>query len=164
MLPLPADVGLVGVFGRLADRINLGDGGSSDVWDLDCHTALDGLRATLGDVVHDDGTDLERATTIAAGTDVAVVVVGYTYEDEGEFIGATDPSLPAMFPDTDEPEVVERFQTWLSSLPATEKPARIGKRPQGFSHRRGPRVAPAARRATSSSSGPSPPRTLGLSW
>jgi beta-glucosidase len=132
VLPLADDLGRIAVVGRLADRVNLGDGGSSDVWDLDCHTVLDGLRAALGQVVHDDGADPRRAAALAADADVAVVVVGYTYEDEGEYIGATDPSLPAMFPKADEPTVVERFQSWIASLPATEKPARVGERPQGF--------------------------------
>lgn len=121
------------VFGRLADSINLGDGGSSDVWDLDCRTVLEGFRDVVADVTHDQGDELARAGQIAAAADVAVVVVGYTFADEGEYIGATDPSLPAMFPETDEPEVVERFQSSLLDLPPTTKPDRIGKRPEGFS-------------------------------
>lgn len=133
VLPIAGDGGRVGVFGRLAAQVNLGDGGSSDVWDLDCHTVLDGLSAALSDVVHDDGTDLDRAADVATNSEVAIVVVGYTYEDEGEYIGSTDPSLPAMFPPTDEPAVVERFEATLTSLPATEKPSRIGARPRGFS-------------------------------
>jgi beta-glucosidase len=123
----------VAVLGRLADAVNVGDGGSSDVWDLDCHTVLDGLHAVVDDVVHDDGTDIDRAAAVAAGADVAVVVVGYTYVDEGEYIGATDPSLPAMFPSADEPEVVERFQAWVAELPPTTKPPRLGERAKGFS-------------------------------
>lgn len=34
---------------------------------------------------------------------VAVVVVGYTYTDEGEHIGETDPGLFELFPTTDDP-------------------------------------------------------------
>ena len=45
LLPLSSEVGSVAVLGRLSDVVNLGDGGSSDVWDLDCHTVLDGMRA-----------------------------------------------------------------------------------------------------------------------
>ena len=77
VLPLAADgLRVAAVLGRLADAVNLGDGGSSDVWDLDCRTVLDGLRGAVDDVVHDDGTDIERAAAVAAGADVAVVVVG----------------------------------------------------------------------------------------
>jgi beta-glucosidase len=133
LLPLAVDGGpRVAVVGRLADRVNLGDGGSSDVWDLDCHTVLDGLRAALGDVAHDDGSDVARSAELAAGADVAVVVVGYTYADEGEFIGATDRSLTDLFPKADEPDVVERFSAWIDGLPETHKPARLGERGAGF--------------------------------
>ncbi len=38
-----------------------------------------------------------------------------------------------MFPEADEPDVVERFQQSLLDLPPTTKPDRIGKRPEGFS-------------------------------
>jgi beta-glucosidase len=51
---------------RLADTVNLGDGGSSDVWDLSCETVLDGLRDAIADVAHDDGTDLGRAAATVA--------------------------------------------------------------------------------------------------
>lgn len=123
----------VAVVGRLADTVNLGDGGSSDVWDLDCHTVLDGLRDAFDSVTHDDGADPATAASVAAGADVAVVVVGYTYLDEGEFIGDTDPSLPALFPAADEPDVAERFAAELADLPATVTPPRLADRPGGFS-------------------------------
>ncbi|WP_436794722.1 beta-glucosidase family protein [Actinospongicola halichondriae] len=110
----------VAVVGRLADVVNLGDGGSSDVWDLDCVT----VRAGLADVF--DVTD------DPAGADAAVVVVGCTYLDEGEYIGETDASLPAMFPAQDEPEVVARFEESIADLPTTVKPGRLDDRPRGF--------------------------------
>ena len=77
----------VAVIGRLANTVNIGDGGSSDVWDLSCSTVLDGLRAAVSYVVHDAGTDLAQATAVAASADTAIVVVGYTFVDEGEYIG-----------------------------------------------------------------------------
>jgi beta-glucosidase len=122
----------VAVLGRLAHTVNLGDAGSSDVWDLDCHTVLDGLRVAFQRVVHDDGSHPQRAAEVAADADVAVVVVGYTYVDEGEYIGPTDPSLGELFPSADEPEVVERFQAWVSGLRPTIKPPRLEERPDGF--------------------------------
>src|SRR5207248_7147959 len=121
------------VLGRLADTVNLGDGGSSDVWDLDCDTVLDGLRAEFADVVYDDGDDVERAARVAGGVDVAVVVVGYTYADEGEYIGEPDAPMAALFPPADEPEVVERFQTSLVNVVPTVKPERLTARGSGLS-------------------------------
>lgn len=118
-LPLPAGR-RVAVLGRLADVVNLGDGGSSDVWDLDCRTIREGL-AEVYELVDDP-----------AAADAAVVVVGCTYLDEGEYIGATDPSLPAMFPPSDEPSVVESFEASISDLPPTTKPGRLADRSRGF--------------------------------
>src|SRR5438874_1477359 len=109
VLPLMRDV-RVAVVGRLADAVNLGDAGSSDVWDLECHTVLDGLGALAREVTHADGTDVGRAAETAADADVAVGVLGYTYLDEGEFIAETDPALAVLFPPADEPDVAEREQ------------------------------------------------------
>jgi beta-glucosidase len=131
VLPLAAEGLRLAVLGRLADSINLGDAGSSDVWDLDCVSVLDGLRAAVAEVVHDDGSSSDRAAIVAAGADAAVVVVGYTYLDEGEYIGESDPELVALFPPGDEPDVVERYQASLADLPTTVKPDRVTARPTG---------------------------------
>lgn len=132
VLPLAADTARVAVFGRLADTVNLGDAGSSDVWDLDCHTVLDGLRGALPDVVHSDGADLAAAAVLAADADVAIVVVGTTYLDEGEYIGETDASLAALFPPSDEPHVADLFAESLTHQPSMTKPERLVGRPPGF--------------------------------
>jgi beta-glucosidase len=132
VLPLDAD-GRVAVLGRLADRVNLGDGGSSDVWDLDCHSVLDGLRDMIRDVVHDDGSDVDRAAALASEAEVALVVVGYTEADEGEYIGDTDPALGALFPSGDDPGEVARFDEALARQPGTTRPPRLADRPAGFS-------------------------------
>ena len=132
VLPVVRDT-TVAVIGRLADRVNLGDGGSSDVWDLECATVLDGLREALDCVVHDDGSDPARAADAAASADVAVVVVGYTYLDEGEFIGETDPALTQLLPATDDPELVERYRTRTGEQPDTVVPERLHERSPGFS-------------------------------
>lgn len=133
VLPLDAARSSVAVIGRLADTVNIGDGGSSDVWDRSCRTVLDGLRGAVADVVHDDGADVTRAAALAAGADVAVVVVGYTYLDEGEYIGETDPSLGRLLPPADEADVVDRFQGHVAGLPPTVKPERMADRPRMFS-------------------------------
>jgi beta-glucosidase len=109
VLPMdPAALGSVAVVGRLAAIRNLGDGGSSDVWAPSAVTPLDGLRAALPgvDVRHSDDD-----ASIATGADVAVVVVGYTKADEGEFIGDSGTAhLAALMPAADEPEVVAAYQ------------------------------------------------------
>jgi beta-glucosidase len=133
VLPLQASGLRLAVLGRLAATVNLGDNGSSDVWDLQCRTVLDGLRGAGAEILHDDGDDPGRAAALAASADAAVVVVGYTFRDEGEYIGATDPSLPAMFPTADDPEEVRRFEASLAGLPTTTRPERLEGRERGFS-------------------------------
>lgn len=79
----------VAVAGRLADAENIGDGGSSRVRPPRIITPLSGLKAALGEdqvVTAGDESDPQAAAEAAAGADLAIVVVGYTAEDEGEFI------------------------------------------------------------------------------
>ncbi len=103
LLPVdPRHVDRIAVLGRLAAVPNLGDGGSSAVHPPHVITPLDGLREAFPDaeVVHAD-TD----TTIAAGADLVVVVVGYTKADEGEYIESTNAELFTLFPPVDDPRV-----------------------------------------------------------
>jgi len=114
-LPLdPASLRRLAVLGPLAVVRNLGDSGSSDVWAPEAATPLDGLRAALDgtdvEVVHADGTDPAASATLAAGADAAVVVVGYTKDDEGEYIGATSEALMELFPGPDDPELAAAFE------------------------------------------------------
>ena len=88
LLPL-RDVDRLAVIGRLADAPNTGDGGSSNTRPAHVVTPLEGLRAAVGasvDLAYDDGADVSRAAAIARGADAALVVVGYTHADEGEYI------------------------------------------------------------------------------
>ncbi|MDO8434086.1 MAG: glycoside hydrolase family 3 C-terminal domain-containing protein [Candidatus Binatus sp.] len=83
------EVRLVAVAGRLAIIANTGDNGSSRVWPPYVVTALDGLKDYLGDakvVFAGDEGDSDAAAETAKAADAAVVVVGYTARDEGEFI------------------------------------------------------------------------------
>jgi beta-glucosidase len=104
MLPLdPASTSRVAVVGRLARVRNLGDGGSSDVHPSHAVTPLDGISAAFGSgVVHSDDDP-----AIADGTDVAIVVVGLTKDDEGEYIDAHGTAALAaeLFPPGDDPVV-----------------------------------------------------------
>ena len=88
-LPLdPAKLGKLAVLGRLAALENTGDNGSSRVRPPDVVTALDGLRAALGAarVVHADEADLVAVRAALDSADAAIVVVGTTALEEGEFI------------------------------------------------------------------------------
>jgi beta-glucosidase len=94
---LPFSVGpgqTIAVIGRLADLPNTGDRGSSNARSPYVITPYEGLlsyHAERGnEVVLDDGSNLERARQLAAAADQVVLVVGYTYENEGEFVLATD--------------------------------------------------------------------------
>jgi len=83
----------IALIGRLAAVANLGDRGSSDGRPTHVVTPLEGLRAALGaggELHHDAGRSLDAARTLAARCDVAVVVVGYTHRDEGEFLTPPD--------------------------------------------------------------------------
>ncbi|MFN8018720.1 MAG: glycoside hydrolase family 3 C-terminal domain-containing protein [Acidimicrobiales bacterium] len=132
-MPLdPAGLGRVAVVGQLAAVRNLGDGGSSDVWAPGAVTPLEGLRAALPDVEVVHGED----AAVAAGADVAVVVVGYTKLDEGEFIGGSGTRhLTELMPAADEPEVVEAFRASLAELdlPRFEPPEDPFRSGRGFS-------------------------------
>lgn len=78
----------VAVFGRLALSPNLGDHGSSRVSPPDVVTPMQGLSAVLGDrarLAGDEG-DPVAAARAAREADAAIIVVGYTARDEGEFI------------------------------------------------------------------------------
>ncbi|HWU03563.1 MAG TPA: glycoside hydrolase family 3 C-terminal domain-containing protein [Novosphingobium sp.] len=88
-LPLCADkLGKIAVLGRLAAMENTGDNGSSRVRPPYVVTPLQGLQGALGEerILHADESDLEAARVAAAQADVALVVVGYTAKEEGEYI------------------------------------------------------------------------------
>ncbi|QXC59985.1 glycoside hydrolase family 3 C-terminal domain-containing protein [Aquihabitans sp. G128] len=110
VLPVDLEVAArIAVVGPLAGARNLGDGGSSDVWAPEVVTPLDGFRAALdgtGAVLVDDPAD----------ADVAVVVVGYTKADEGEFIGGSGTThLADLMPGADDPELAAAFAEVLAA-------------------------------------------------
>ena len=105
-LPLDtAELTKVAVLGPLAAVPNLGDSGSSDVRHTpDPVTLLAGIEAAAGaagvSVVHSD-----RDASVAADADVAVVGVGYTRHDEGEYLGDGPGVFLALAPPMDHPEL-----------------------------------------------------------
>ena len=96
----PVALGRVAVVGRLADRENTGDMGSSNVAARAVVTPLAGLRAWAAAragngraapaVEYADGKDVGAAAALAGraarGGGACVVVVGFTARDEGEYI------------------------------------------------------------------------------
>jgi len=77
------------VIGPLADKKNTGDHGSSNVRQKNIITPLQGIKNSIGEktkVIYNDGTDIDVAQQISQSADSVVVVVGYTYKDEGEYI------------------------------------------------------------------------------
>ncbi len=62
-----------------------------------------------------------------------MVVVGYTYLDEGEFIGGdATRHLTELLPGPDDPELVAAFQAEVASRPAVEPPPHVAHAAQGF--------------------------------
>lgn len=86
-LPLKKDA-KIAVFGKLADKINTGDNGSSRVRAPYIVTALQGLssinQAEL--TLAGDEEDAKAAGEAAKEADAAIVVVGLTADEEGEYI------------------------------------------------------------------------------
>ncbi|MGB0837571.1 MAG: glycoside hydrolase family 3 protein, partial [Flavobacteriaceae bacterium] len=78
------------VLGALANMENTGDHGSSDSTPPYVITPLQGIESLMeqtgASVIYDDGSDLERASKLAKEADQVIVVVGYTAEEEGEYI------------------------------------------------------------------------------
>lgn len=119
ILPLAAaQLRRLAVIGGLADRPNLGDGGSSNVHPPAVTTPLAGLQAALPGVEIEsiDGRDLGRVVQAAEAADVVLVVAGYTHEDEGEYIdtrGAAN--LFHLFPPMPDAEVGKRLADAVQS-------------------------------------------------
>jgi beta-glucosidase len=87
-LPLDREkVGRIAVIGSLADRVNLGDYGSSQVRPPYAITPLEGIRNLAGsscEVTYTSGEDLAFARKSVREADAAIVVVGFTGKQEGE--------------------------------------------------------------------------------
>jgi beta-glucosidase len=145
VLPLTgSELTRVAVLGRLASIVNLGDGGSSDVWAPDVVTALAGIEAALphAEVVHHDGSNIEAAAGLAREADVALVVVGYTYADEGEFIGDAGVDLRSLMPEKDDPDLVARFEAETETRRSVDTPEHVrARRDEGGFARGGDRTS-----------------------
>ncbi len=87
LLPL-APGARVAMFGRLATLENTGDNGSSRVRAPYVITPFSGLLAELGEGVAYGGDErnLSASAKAASTADIAIVLAGYTAEEEGEYI------------------------------------------------------------------------------
>lgn len=76
------------VLGKLAQNGNIGDKGSSEVHPAYIKTPIDGILNIAGnsEVTHYDGKDLAHSRRLAEKADAVIFVVGYDYNDEGEFV------------------------------------------------------------------------------
>jgi len=120
LLPL-RNIKKIAVIGRLADTPNTGDAGSSNTHPAYVVTPLAGIQAALkgqAEVLHDDGSDLERAKATARAADAVILVVGYTHIDEGEFLDPdTMENMAPLFPppSPEEAPIAQRFMQGLGS-------------------------------------------------
>ena len=80
----------VGVIGKIANLKNTGDMGSSNSNPPYVVTPFQGITNFFNnsnvDVIYDNGKNLEETKKIAEELDQIILVVGYTYEDEGEYV------------------------------------------------------------------------------
>ncbi len=80
----------VAVIGRLADVKNTGDRGSSHVRTPYVVTPWEGISNYItekgGTAILNNGEDTGEAKRVAMQADAVVIVVGFTHEDEGEYI------------------------------------------------------------------------------
>jgi beta-glucosidase len=124
VLPLDASaLTKVALVGRLGDMANTGDHGSSNVRSPEVVTPLQGLRAALpGVAVHHIADDDPQAAAAAAReADVAIVVVGYTAKDEGEYTDSkafANERLLATFPPVGDSAVGRQLMAKLSAAAA----------------------------------------------
>jgi beta-glucosidase len=88
LLPLSPGIRSIAVVGRLADRDNLGDHGSSRVRPPSTVSPLRGLREALPQVqlVTASGRSARAAAVAASRAELAIVVVGLDQHDEGESV------------------------------------------------------------------------------
>lgn len=84
----------IALIGKLANTAIIGDHGSSWVRPPYVVTPEEGLKkAHPGcEVLFDDGSDIDRAKALAASCDAVVFVVGYNFDDEGEYVSQDESS------------------------------------------------------------------------
>ena len=119
LLPLK-EVKKLAVIGKLAAVPNTGDGGSSNTRPPYVITPLQGLQEALAgqvEIIYDDGSDPARAAQVAGEAEVAVIIAGYTSQDEGEYISPDTIELSKNFPPPT-PEEMPIAQAMMANMGA----------------------------------------------
>jgi beta-glucosidase len=115
MLPLDATATSYAVIGRLANRTNTGDHGSSDVRCPEVINPYEGFRAAAeahgGTVTLSTSDDVEDAIAVASKSNVAIIIAGNSAADEGELLVGAGLNLNPPWP-----SLVEVFRDILPSL------------------------------------------------
>lgn len=89
VLPINKDKAVrIAVFGKLANKGNIGDYGSSRVFPKYVVTPLQGIAkvSPKTEVIFYEGNDLDHAKLLAEKADYTIFVVGYDHDDEGEYV------------------------------------------------------------------------------
>ncbi|MHA1717280.1 MAG: glycoside hydrolase family 3 protein, partial [Promethearchaeota archaeon] len=90
LLPLDAEkIKTIAVIGKLANAVNIGDRGSSRVYPPYVVTPLEGIKNIAPenvDILYYKGKNRVKTIKLAKNVDAVVLVVGYTYKDEGEYV------------------------------------------------------------------------------
>lgn len=88
----------IAVIGKLGNQENIGDHGSSRVFPDYIVTPLEGIKKAVphAEIMFNDGSDVEVAKKLAKDADAVIFVVGYNYDDEGEFIDNPDAEIDPL--------------------------------------------------------------------
>jgi beta-glucosidase len=90
LLPLKKErLQQIAIIGRLAKTENIGDKGSSRVYPPYVVTPYEGIKQEAGvdiEILYSKGDKIEKAKEVASKAEVAIIVVGYTHKDEGEYV------------------------------------------------------------------------------
>ncbi|MGL5259678.1 MAG: beta-glucosidase family protein [Lachnospiraceae bacterium] len=88
ILPLSQKTKKVLVLGKLGEKENIGDHGSSWVYPEYVKTPIQGLAnvAKNTEVSYYSGEDISHAKNLAKNVDAVIFVVGYNHNDEGEYV------------------------------------------------------------------------------
>jgi len=79
----------IAIIGKLAKKENTGDKGSSRVYPPYVVTPYEGVKNEVEDetnILYSSGKKIGEAQKIAKKADIAIIVVGYTDKDEGEYV------------------------------------------------------------------------------
>lgn len=86
VLPVGDKNARIALVGRWADKVNVGDHGSSSVHAPYAVTPAQGFREIFPRTVVSSSDNIRRALRAAENADVVVAVVGFSHVDEGEYI------------------------------------------------------------------------------